>query len=165
MRNIKLVNYIFIALVGLIIPNVALADLFGLSTNYDECVVNDMKGQDRTMRRYVTRSCERKFETRIYKSDSYSVPPIILTWRSESGEIIVAIKKNNSDYELTRAILTFSDVPCAQSKENNYKIISEANFSNWIPMQPPKKETSVKLNNANSYSCMRTLELYGKRIK
>jgi len=135
--------------------------IFGGPSNYDECMVERMKGQERYMYSTVRKSCEREFEVKLQKK--YLVD---LNWvDTASSGVVVSIAKNNSEYEVTKAILIFSMKSCEESKDADFKIQAEAVFSSWIPGKSAGEKADVKLESAYSVKCFRTKEVYGKRIK
>lgn len=150
-----------LSVISILFPGSVMAGLFGGPSNYDECMVERMKGQERYMYSTVKKSCEREFEVKVEKK--YLVD---LDWTdTTSSGVIVSIGKNDSEFEVTRAALIFSKKSCEESKDTDFNVQGEANFSSWIPGKSSATKTEVKLDNSYSVKCFRTVEVYGRRIK
>lgn len=155
--NRRLMSFAFL----FIAPKLAIAGLFGGPSNYDECVVDRMKGQEKFMYGAVRRSCEREFEVKL--DDISSVK---LNWTNTTSDgIEVSIGRNDSAYELTKALLMFSKKSCDESKDADFNIRAEAVFRSWMPGKSPNEKAMTKMESPHSVQCFRTLEVYGKRVK
>lgn len=153
------IYYLIIGLFSLFSAN-ALADFFGPS-NYDECVAENMRGQERIMLNTVRRVCQRDFETKVGSNLELN-----FAWYHNSKGMEIQIIRNKSDFEVTRAVFLFSTKACEDWKGNDgteYKI--EANYASWIPGAKPKTSVVLKHPAYKSFKCWRTVEVYGKRIK
>jgi hypothetical protein len=143
-----------------------MAGLFGGPDNYDECIVDKMKGVDlktwhRFAREPAERACQRKFESKLENNSL-----IDIDWSDTTDDgVVVNISENNSDFEITKAILKFSEKGCDASVDADFNIQAEAIFSSWIPGKGSAIETVVELSFPRNVHCFRTREVYGKRIK
>jgi len=147
----------------LFIPNISVSGILGGPDNYDACIVDRMKGMDKTVIYTVQKSCEREFEV-ILKPDQKKL--IHIAWStSSSKEIGVEIDKNESDFKVTKATLAFSKTECGNTKDEDFSHIVDVDFSDWIPGRGPKTNTSIKFDNPHEFKCLRTKDLYGKRYR
>ena len=158
----------------LLLPIPATADLFGGSDNYDGCVVDRMKGQEIRMINTVRRACERDFEVKLSTKAQTAVD---IDWtKTTASHITVTIVSNDSDFQIIRAILVFSSKACGDAQGGvfnvfgdfnggDFNVFGEADFSHWMPGSDPNLDARVKLERPTDLKCMRTRELFGKRIK
>lgn len=146
------------ALVLLIVSGSVSSGVFGPS-NFEECVLDKMKGQLPAMRPTASKACERDFERAV------DISLVEFAWAAEGT---VNIRKNQSDFAITRAVFSFSHVACDRAKENDYSTRAEVTFAGWVPGMAPKTSGSFAFaepTNPATLQCMRTDEVYGKRIR
>ena len=156
-------SLLIVSLAFLILSGPAKADLFGGPDNFDECVADKMKGQIASMIYTVRRACERKFETEL-QADQRKL--IDIGWSdSTKSNVSVFVEENDSDFVVTRVLLTFSKAECGQAKSEEFDVKVEADFSGWVPGSDPKITTKASVDNATSLKCMRTKSVFGKRVQ
>ena len=124
-------------------------------SNYDECLLGEMKGQELHMFGTVRKVCERKFP--FEKKLSVSTDELKLNWITDDevdGRIIVSVARNTTDYKLTSVDLLFSQKDCGQSDESDYTVSATAPFNE-------KATAFVRYPKANNLRCMKTDTVYG----
>lgn len=127
------------------IPNMANAGLFG-PDNYDECVLEKMKGQDKSLTFHAQNACEKKFpspkEVYGYASE------LEYDWWSDNSKLYIKIKKNKGVYNVLRMSLRFTAMSCDGKNAGTGNT-----FSSYFEI---KKDGSgeVAAKNANQYKCM-----------
>lgn len=142
----------------LICSGAANSGLLGPSS-FEDCVLDKMKGQQPTMRPTAARACEREFERPV------DVGLVHFAWTAPGT---VSIDKNDSDFAITRAVFSFSRVACESAKDSDYSIRAEVRFAGWIPSSAPKTSgafTFAEEVDPSALRCMRTEEVYGKRVR
>ncbi|GAB6111556.1 hypothetical protein [Desulfomicrobium salsuginis] len=163
--------------------SVATAGWFGPS-NFDECVIEGMKGQDKSMVRLVAKMCEKKFPFEKKLSFDY-LGHIKYEWIPRQESISFEIKENSGDYIVTKIMASFTTEECEGNKSNNLenatiKIgdleLSYADFQAGFP-EVPKRDIvktipitrdstgSFQIQNGHHFRCMRIQEIYGKYRK
>ena len=154
-----------LALVSILtgLPGPVFADLFWGPDNFDDCFVERMKGQDRSMGMVVRRACEREFEVEL---NSEARKLVNIEWtESTSDSATFTVGQNDSDFKIYRAILRFSEVECGEAKDDDFNITGTVDFSSWRPHTDPRLQATIKLANSSKLKCMRTKVLIGKRFK
>lgn len=82
------------------------AGWFSKPKNFDECVLEKMKGQDKSMRPYAVRACRKLFpEVRLSVSE---IENIEMSWKSDDSSISLMIDRNDSNYQITKCEASFS---------------------------------------------------------
>ena len=149
----------------LVVHNVCFAGLFGPS-NYEECVVDKMKGQVLQMRWMVEEACEiaYPYEKNITdymggkdQSDLISYDGFTL----KNDDLLVLDLINKSKYKITTGIYALSLLECGEA--------NVFDKSERVPLTPTSRDNSkligkVSTNYKNS-KCGKLLELNGKRIR
>ena len=137
-----------------IISSQSIAGWFG-PDNYEECVLEKMKGQNVLMIVIVRAACEKMFpyekKLQNYKKN------IEIGWLSEWPRISLSIKKNYGNYTITRYEASFSTKSCDETEnDSDYTLTKSFVFSD------NKKPASISLDNDVKYQCMRTNTIWGK---
>ena len=133
------------------------AGWFGPS-NYEECILIKMKGQDRSMFRFAEDACEQEFphEKELFEY----LDKIDYSWQNNGNDIYLKIKKNLGKYRITKYKASFSKKSCDNIKvTSDYSVTKTFLFNKYIKISP------VSVENANEYKCMRTIKIWGMRKK
>ena len=85
-------------------------------SNYEECLLDVMKGQERIMLRTAKVACEKKFP--FVKELSASA--IDLSWRQMGNGLELTIKENPENYEISRVKYLFSEKSCKGIKTADF---------------------------------------------
>ena len=140
--------------------------LFG-PDNYDECLLDKMKGQSKNMRQTVNKICERKFpyEKVIWSSEgNYNYierDEVRVNWSSSDGRIFATLV-NNSEYEITRVTRAIGKVKSCKAGDD----IGLAEFPFSLTFYfSSSLESSAALKNAADMNCSYTKIVYGKLRK
>ena len=132
------------------------AGWFSKPKNFEECVLEKMKGQDRSMRHYAIKACKKLFPIEeeinyIYQQD------IEIAWSGvSSSSIELTIEKNDSNYRISKCKASFSIKKCDDVKD-----FKDYTLTKTFIFEKGEKKSSIKINNANQYECMRKLSLWG----
>lgn len=148
-------TYIF--LLFYVISSQSSAGWFG-PDNYEECVLEKMKGQNTLMIFAARGACEKMFpyekKLQNYKKN------IEIGWLSEWPRISLSIKKNYGNYTITRYEASFSTKSCDETEND-----SDYTLTKLFVFSDNKKSASVSLGDDVKYQCMRTNTIWGKRRK
>lgn len=143
-----------IPLIIFLMPTMASASFFG-PKNYEECVLENMKGQVKTMISTARKACEKRFPYEkalpFYKDD------IEISWYSDSDSLNLSIKENYGDYYITRYRSHFSKKVC-----NEVKALADYTLSKTFTFNRGINSSSTAVKNANEYKCMRTEKIWGE---
>lgn len=157
-------NKFFSLVFFLMLSSSANSGLFG-PDNYDECLLDKMKGQPNNMRNTVYKVCERKFpyEKVIWSSEGtynyIELDEVRVSWISSDGRIFATLV-NNSEYEITRVTRKFGKVKnCNENAD-----MSEFPFSLTFYFSS-SLESSTTHKNAADMNCSYTKIVYGKLRK
>ncbi len=155
MNKSKIIAILFVACMNF--PSFTYAGWFG-PNNYDDCVLEKMKGQDKSMLYTARKACEKEFpfekELPDYKED------IEIGWYNEVSSLHLDIQKNFGEYEITRYRASFSKKSCDEVEStSDYAISKTFDFSSG------GNSSSVRLENASEFKCMRTDTIWGKYKK
>lgn len=135
----------------------ASADWFG-PDNYEECVLDKMKGQPKEMMWTAQTACEKKFpfEKELY---GYS-DDLEINWVTSGSTIYLVIEENYGEYTVTRYEAKFSTKQCSE-------LTSAADFSLTEVFRFPKGEhrSYVTASDSEQYKCMRTETIWGRYRK
>ena len=135
--------------------------LFGKSGNYEECLLESMKGQLAGMFSYAKKACEIKhpFEKELKYGTHFDNKNLNIVWEGGSQLIKLTVEPNTTDNRVTRAIFKFSKVNCDSVKDEDYTLVKEFDFGRY------GKSANARVPAASSYVCRKTVAVYGKRIK
>lgn len=146
-----------IILIILLLPQVAIAGWFG-PDDYDECVLEKMKGQSEEMLWTARSVCEKQFP---YEKELHSYKDNIEIELSSMGsDLILSIRENHGDYIITRYTAQFSKKSCDQLTSNaDYTLTKTFIFS------PGDNVAVLSVKDADKYKCMRTDTILGRYRK
>ena len=132
--------------------NIAHAGIFG-PDNYEECVLDKMKGQAKNLIYVARKACEKKFP---YEKDlgSYSREYEFSWGYYYDNSVYFSISKNYGEYKITRVSVTFSSILC----EDNTSISSE--HTKTVELSD-KEDTFITFAPAVVYKCARVNNLWG----
>ena len=146
----------------LVAPHLAIAGWFG-PDNYDECIVDKMKGQEKSMMSRVVSACRSKFP-QPYSIAEYagwsdkSSKEILIDWLGEEVKVV----KNDSPYTVTEVILKFSKKDCDEltksSQPDPFTFYDSPNFSFKIAGSVGRAEQGF---NPAIYKCARLYDVLG----
>ena len=145
---------ILISTMMLLLPLIVRADFFG-PDNYEECVLEKMKGQNEAMIPTARKACEKKFP--YEKVLEYYKDKIEINWYSDQNSLNLSITENYGDYEITRYKAIFSEKKCKDVK-SSYDYTLEKTFK----FKGRAKSASIIFENGSKYHCMRTEKIWGK---
>lgn len=138
----------------------ALVTACDVPSNYDECVLKEMKGQSKEVVVNARGLCESKFpfEKILYGYED----SIDVGWWSASESLYIQINKNYGKYRITRYKASFSVEECANitvgTSSDVYTLTKTFEFEHGAD------SVSVYLGSgADQYKCMRTDEIHGIR--
>lgn len=132
--------------------NIAHAGIFG-PDNYEECVLDKMKGQSKNLIHVARKACEKKFP---YEKDlgSYSREYEFSWVYYNDNSVYFSISKNYGEYKITRVSVTFSPNLC----EDNTSLPSE--HTKTVELSD-KEDASITFVPAVAYKCARVNNLWG----
>ena len=137
--------------------NVVYSGWFG-PTNFDECVIEDMKGQVEEMRYVVFRSCEKKFPYEKRLNNDYKELNMEYSWIGDGDSIEISIDENTGDYIITKLRVKFSKKTCIKA-DGLYGF--ETDLEKIVRLDGGRF-AKINAKNADSFNCMRIEEIYGK---
>ena len=120
--------------------------------SFEECVLDKMEGTAKDLRNMVNRACEKKFpyERAIGSED------IEFTWVSSPDGFIEINLVNNSNYEVTKLTMKFSEFACKNlTDKSDYQLTQNFYFSSSLT-------SSSIIENAVDYECAKPKQFYGK---
>ena len=148
-------------LASALVAPAALAGIFG-PDNYEDCVLEKMKGQERHMMRLAREACEKQFpsEKELEYGKHYDDSTLNIEWcDSDFSTLSVCVPKNDTEYRVTRVIMVFSRKDCKDAKYDDYQQRVTFTFSRlW-------EKSSAEVKDASAYKCMRKDSVYGLNRK
>lgn len=126
-------------------------------TDYGDCVIGEMKGQDIRMKSTVNQYCERRhpYERRISVSHpdfSWSTPS------SSSDTVKITLKQTDEQYRITRVDFKFTEEECGEvSREVRRLILKPVSFS-----FADSNSSSRTIKGASEFKCVFWDQAYGK---
>lgn len=102
-----------LALIGVALVAGALWYWRSLPANYDECVLNEMRGRDRVMHATVAKVCARRFGKRVQVYDTSKV-----VWHGDA--LSAEVTYTGQDYVLTDGVFRLSSKSCKDSTDQDY---------------------------------------------
>lgn len=145
------INIILLFSLFMVITIIAFIFYFtNIGRTYEGCMLEQMKGQGNFSYHYAKKYCDRKFKIEnLIPRDK-----IDLSWEMVSDGLRVYINKNESEYNITGADLTFLKL-CKQS--GSLDLQTKVVFKN--------QNALVKLSAVDTFSyisgCMKTNHIYG----
>ena len=156
---------LIVGLMILFFPFTSQARFFGPS-NFEECVVDKMKGQDIRMRGMVEDACEIKFPFEKDISGYFSAKNVVGGIFHDGFNILqegvlVLDFVNKSKYKITSGVYLLTLSECDES--DGFKKFEEVSLT---PSPNNNSQLVGKVSEAYKNSkCGKFAELYGKRIK
>lgn len=129
----------------------ASAGLFG-AQNYNDCVLEKMKGQDRGMIGTARAACAEQFpqEMPLVQGENYTDGDIQYDWcETEDDSITVCVKKNESAYKITKVVLYLRTEECGVESQNFVKVTAQPTMYGLYG-----NKYKTKIENARSFKCM-----------
>jgi len=156
-------KYIFIITISFILMSNAICRVFGPS-NYDECMLEKMKGQQNNMRSFAENSCEIEFpmekllNTDIwsqYLSNSTSYAEIKYEYKKVKKDYIDVNITNNSNYKISKIrVITKDNCDKKYITLDNVEVVTSSATTTF----------TAKVQDASQIKCVEVL-FYGKRYK
>lgn len=147
-------------IMSLAIMNSATAGWFG-PDNYEECVVDKMKGQDKSMLKMVEKACAVKYPKPVSIAEYAGFgdnKEIKLDWKGDE----VLILKNDTTYEITEVIMVFSRKKC-EDITNPVLLVNDSDYNS--PFVHFKVNDTIGHAedgfNPTIYQCGRIVNVYG----
>jgi hypothetical protein len=119
---------------------------------YEECMVEEMRGQAAPMMHTVDKVCSRRFDR------EFVIDRSLTNWSFDgSSSVDIKVHDLSSEYLFTRGQFSFSGKPCDESKQEDFRfewneiVRKDGDFHmlyNTLDLPPPK--------------CMLTKRLWGK---
>jgi hypothetical protein len=123
-------------------------------TSYEECLLDEMKGQIQSMQSTAEQVCENKFpyEKQIY---SFRDGKWDISWSNMALDSIkIKIISNETRYRITRAEIKFSEIECSKAKP--------IDFSNAVAFKFETNGTAKAYSTeAVKFKCMREDSVFG----
>ena len=124
--------------------------------NFEECVLENMKGQDKFLISMARKNCEKQFP--YEKELNLDEENIKVSWSNEGGYLSLAIEKRSNVYILTRVDALFSKKKFADiNNESDYSLLKTFVFS----PDPKVAGTAVDADDAESYKTMIVKKAWG----
>lgn len=172
-------------------PLISNAGWFSGPDNYDDCMLEKMKGQDKSMRRHAMRACEELFpyEKEIPNTE-YS--KIETTWRQNGSTIEIIIEENLSNYNISKIKAGFSTKRCSEIEDRGWIEVNPRSILSKRDLSHPdytlnkefifrdeklsvlkkifasenwKTTSVVEIRENQSYNCMKINTIWGYRKK
>ncbi|WP_285390872.1 hypothetical protein [Marinobacter azerbaijanicus] len=126
--------------------------------NYEECVLEKMKGQTKEMMWTAQTACEKEFP---YEKELYGYKENLeISWATGGLSIYLMIKENRGDYMVTRYKAKFAKKQCSEvSSTSDYLLTEEFRFPQGA------KRAYISTPDAEKYKCMRTEIIWGQYRK
>ena len=135
------------------------AGIFG-SSNYEECVVDKMKGQPANMVGLVANACRKQFpaEEMLVEGQNFKKGQLVDKWSVTAADTIsVTVDRNDTAYKLTRVDGRFWKLVCDKqvgNPEPDIEVSAEAPlFGSTFKFQ---------IDNAVQYKCG-SISIFGKK--
>lgn len=112
------------------------ANIFG-PTNFEECVLNHMKGQDASVLSTARRLCHKKFPAEQLLNNNL----VESNWCGASQtKQTICIQNVNAGIEVTRISVSFTTAHCSSLNQNTTYVVAEGKkgrFSNKVELTTP----------------------------
>ena len=99
-------NILLLITIIAILPSEGFAGLFG-PENYDECMLEKMKGQDIRMYDRAKNACEKLFPPEVMIDVGYRKDEMKFEIKKEASKIYLFFKKKDEQHEITKVTLRF----------------------------------------------------------
>ncbi len=124
-------------------------------SNYEDCVLDKMKGQNKTMISVARKVCEKRFP---YEKELYFYGRNLeFNWGYYKSRMYLIIEKNYGEYTITRCRVNLSKKPCNETTDSDYILKKTFVFSSG-------NKASVSIEDAD-YKCMSLDTIWGKLRK
>jgi hypothetical protein len=145
----------------------AVAGLFGPS-NFEECMVEKMKGQSESMLGIVHQLCREKFPVKEPKRTKVHprANDLEYTWHQSSLKtspfepakpyVAIKITRNSTGYLLTNFVGKFSEKDCSASTDADFKYSISFDFL-------ISESASAYNDTGRTFKCVRLTEFYGHK--
>ena len=154
---------LFLLLGFIFVPMVGLAGWFD-PDNYEDCVLEKMKGQDRGLISTARKACRYQFPKEIELQGQWGNVDIMWKWSDSS--LIAEITRNDSEYEVTRFKAIFSTVPCDKQKSPSDHLLTKtfvfSKGGKIFDFTGEQNIASVIVDNVSQYKCRTSLTLWGQ---
>lgn len=127
--------------------------------NYNECVLQNIRGKVGSTISRARRQCESAFpfEKKLHNYDT----KVEIKWWSTSASLHIAIKSNYGDYRITRFVATFSTIPCDGILETGGEVYT---LREEFIFDLGQEESSVYVGeDAERFKCMKSAGIYGTK--
>lgn len=126
--------------------------------SYEECVVEGMKGQDKSVMPYVQDVCEKKFP--YLKNITYFYSDYLdLFYMIDPENISLVIEENKGSYKISQISVGFYKKTCELVKSNSSpEAIADFVFKDDSISQ-------VQIDDALDYKCFKITAIFGYRNK
>lgn len=153
-------------------PIISNAGWFSGPENYDECMLEKMKGQDKSMRGHAMRACRKLFPIEPVEKEIFWIEwsKIKTAWRQNGSTIEITIEENLSNYNISKIVATFSTQKCGK-EDLEFTLTEDFIFRDENPSRLKKifsseneewKTTSfVQISDNQKYECMREKTIWG----
>lgn len=122
--------------------------------NYEECVLEKMKGQPKNMKGIAMVACEKKFP---YEKEIFINEEVNINWLSaDEGEFKMRVDENFSKYNITRSMHEFSKKTCENIQKSDFTLTKIFVFPKSTSSSRP-----VSIKNSSEYKCSRLTRLWG----
>lgn len=128
--------------------------------SYEDCLLGEMKGQDKSLIRYAENLCERKhpYERQLFRHDG----EFDITWSKNAfRKLVFTANATDTEYRITKAFIELTKTECKDLEK------PEGQFSKPkydIDFYVTFNEDNIgyyEAEDAWEYECMRTGTLYG----
>ncbi|MCP4021011.1 MAG: hypothetical protein GY729_04140, partial [Desulfobacteraceae bacterium] len=125
--------------------------------NFEECVLEKMKGQDKSMRPFAIKACRKLFPEEKKITADFDLQNIEFIWSAASpSQIELTIKENNSEYRISKCEVFFSLKKCSDIKSFDDYVIKKT-----FIFKDGEERSSLEIKDAHQYSCMKRLLVWG----
>lgn len=126
-------------------------------TDYDDCVIGEMKGQDIRMKSTVNQYCERRYPHERWISVSH--PDFSWSMPNPSSDTVrITIKQTDDQYRITRVDFKFTEEECGEvSRQIRRLVLKPVSFS-----FANSNSSSRTIKGASEFKCVFWDKAYGK---
>lgn len=142
---------IFLSAAILLFATYSQAGIFG-PDNYEECVLDKMKGQAKSLIPIAKKACEKKFPYEKNLGEYHD--RFAFSWKASSSKVAFVITENLGDYLITKIRVGLSDTNCMFTTPK-----SEIFIKNLIVEDG--KIASFNENGADRFTCATVTNVWG----
>lgn len=141
--------------ISILIPCLGFSGWFG-ANNFEECVLEKMKGQNKSLINFARKACENKFP--YEKEIDLDKENIKISWSNEGGYLSITVKKRSDNYILTRIDAIFSKKDWTEiNGRSDYNLSKTFTFS----PDPNIAGAIVEVHDPESYKTMAVEKSWG----